>query len=136
MKVCNNITSRQLFLLLLITSLMTTRVEAAENLLVNPGFEDVALAPWNTYGGVGAEMVRELVGAAVPEDTIEGVFCLHLMVPAAGANFWNAGLRHAGHVFEAGKKYTLSAFLKCKQGRHTRERIKLFQVLWGLLRNE
>ena len=41
---------------------------------------------------------------------------LHLVVPVAGANFWDAGLQHTGHVFKAGKKYTLSAFCKCKQG--------------------
>ena len=38
------------------------------------------------------------------------------MVGSAGANFWDAGLQHGGHVFEAGKRYTLSAFLKCSQG--------------------
>jgi len=95
---------------------MTTRLESAENLLVNPGFEDSVVEPWSTYGGVATEVVRGLMGAAVPEDPIEGDFSLHIVVPAAGANFWNAGLQHRGHVFEAGKKYTLSAFLKCKSG--------------------
>ena len=61
-------------------------------------------------------MVQALVDAAVPEAPIEGGSYLHLVVPAAGANSWDAGLQHAGHVFEAGKQYTLSAFLKCKQG--------------------
>ncbi|MHC4117055.1 MAG: carbohydrate binding domain-containing protein, partial [Planctomycetota bacterium] len=95
---------------------MTTRLEAAENLLVNPGFEDGLVEPWNTYGGVATEVVRELAGAVVPEDPIEGDFCVHVVVPAAGANFWDSGLQHTGHVFEAGKKYTLSAFLKCRRG--------------------
>ena len=56
------------------------------------------------------------MGAAVPEAPIEGSSCLHVMVPAAGANFWDAGLQHGGHVFEAGKKYTLSVYLKSKSG--------------------
>ena len=116
MKVCNNITGRQLFLLLLMTSLMTTRGDAVENLLVNPGFEDSVVEPWSTYGGISTEVVRKLVGAAVPEDPIEGDFSLHIVVPAAGANSWDVGLQHRGHVFEAVKKYTLSAFLKCNEG--------------------
>ncbi|MHC4633291.1 MAG: carbohydrate binding domain-containing protein, partial [Planctomycetota bacterium] len=40
MKDRNNITGRQLFLLLLLSFLMSTRGEAVENLLVNPGFEE------------------------------------------------------------------------------------------------
>ncbi len=35
---------------------------------------------------------------------------------SAGANFWDAGLQHTGHAFEAGKQYTLSAFLRCSAG--------------------
>jgi len=61
-------------------------------------------------------VVGVLAGAAVPEGPIEGDYCLHVVVPATGANSWDMGLQHAGHVFEAGKKYTLSAFLKCKEG--------------------
>ena len=89
---------------------------AQENLLANGGFEDGVLAPWSTYGNVTTEVVKQLVGAAVSEGPIEGDYCLHLVVPVAGANFWDAGLQHTGHVFQAGKKYTLSAFCKCKQG--------------------
>jgi len=90
--------------------------DEVENILANGGFEDGVTAPWGTYGGVTTEVVEELVGAAVDEDPIEGNFCLHVVVAAAGANFWDSGLQHAGHVFENGKKYTLSAFLKCKEG--------------------
>jgi hypothetical protein len=73
--------------------------------------------PWSTYGSVTTEVVQELVGAAVNEGPIEGNFCLHIIVPAAGANFWDSGLQHRGHsIFEQGKKYTLSAFLKCSSG--------------------
>ncbi len=86
------------------------------NLLANGGFEDGALAPWSTYGGASAEVVRRLEGAAVPEDPIEGDYCLHLVVPAPGVKNWDVGLQHAGHVFKKGKKYTLSVFLKCRTG--------------------
>jgi hypothetical protein len=86
------------------------------NILDNGGFEDGVPTPWSTYGSVTTEVVTELTGAAVSEPPIEGDYCLHLVVPSAGANFWDAGLQHAGHVFEQGKKYTLSAFLKSKEG--------------------
>ena len=92
------------------------RVQRVENLLANGGFEEGTLASWETYGGVSAEVARELAGAAFPEDPIEGGFCHHLMVPGAGEHFWSSGLVQKGHVFEAGKKYTLSAFLKCNAG--------------------
>jgi len=89
------------------------------NILVNGGFEDGVLEPWIPYeqiaAGVYTEVVEELVGAVVPEDPIEGNFCLHVVVPTVGYNSWDVGLAHIGHVFEAGKKYTLSAFLKSKE---------------------
>jgi len=50
MKLCNNITSRQLFILLLLSSLMSARGQAVENLLVNPGFEE-GTSGWNGRGG-------------------------------------------------------------------------------------
>jgi len=90
--------------------------QLAGNILVNGGFENGVVEPWGTYGSATIEVVQELVGAAVPEAPIEGSSCLHVVVAEAGANFWDAGLQHAGHVFEAGKQYTLSAFLKCSQG--------------------
>jgi len=52
----------------------------------------------------------------VSDDAIEGASSLHVTVNSAGANFWDAGLQHTGHVFEAGKMYTLSAFVKCSEG--------------------
>jgi len=93
-----------------------SHAQEAVNILDNGGFEDGIADPWGTYGGVTTEVVTELTGAAVSESPIEGSFALHLVVASAGANFWDAGLQHAGHVFEQGKKYTLSAFLKSKQG--------------------
>lgn len=90
--------------------------DEVENILANGGLEDGIADPWTTYGTAAAEVVEELEKAAVPEDPIEGDFCLHVIVAAKGANFWDSGLQHAGHVFEKGKKYTLSAFLKCSEG--------------------
>jgi concanavalin A-like lectin/glucanase superfamily protein/carbohydrate binding protein with CBM4/9 domain/F5/8 type C domain-containing protein len=81
---------------------------AYENLLANGGFEDGDLAPWNTYGDVVAEVVSS--------EAIEGGSSLHITVNSAGANFWDSGLQHTGHVFGAGKQYTLSAFVKCSTG--------------------
>ena len=91
---------------------------AQENLLVNGGFEDGVVEPWSTYGDLvtTAEVVQVLEGAVIPEDLIEGSSCLHITIADAGANFWDAGLLHAPHVFEAGKQYTLSVYLKSKSG--------------------
>lgn len=49
MKACDNITCRQLFLLLLMTFLLPASADAVENLLVNPGFEEGTLG-WNGRG--------------------------------------------------------------------------------------
>ena len=86
------------------------------NILDNGGFETGDMAPWSTYGPGTSDVVTELTGAAVPEAPIEGTHALHITIPEAGANFWDAGLQHGGHVFESGKHYTLSAFLKSKSG--------------------
>jgi hypothetical protein len=86
------------------------------NFLVNGGFEDGVQDPWSIYGNATGEVVTELVGATVPEGPIEGSFCLYVEVGEGIANFWEAGLQPVGELFEAGKKYTISAFLKAKQG--------------------
>ena len=86
-------------------------------MFINGGFEDGVVEPWGTYGdGVTTEVVSELMDAVVPEAPVEGGSCLHVVVPTAGANFWDAGLQQTELVFETGKKYTLSAFLKSKSG--------------------
>jgi hypothetical protein len=94
------------------------------NQLTDGGFEDGPATPlntwapltWNMYGTGSMEVVSDLTGAAVPDGPLEGNYCLHVVVPAAGANSWDVGLQNINHVFEAGKKYTLSAFLKSKEG--------------------
>ncbi|MCH8218206.1 MAG: carbohydrate binding domain-containing protein [Planctomycetes bacterium] len=90
-----------------------------ENLLENGGLEDGVLAPWTSYGGAGAaiEIVQELTGAAVPEGPIEGAYALRVSVDSPGANFWDAGVQNRSFpLFEQGKSYTLSAFLKAESG--------------------
>ena len=79
-------------------------VAGSANLLANGGFEDGTLEPWTTYGDVTTEVVQG--------DAVEGDYSLHITVNSLGANSWNTGLQHDGHVFEAGKSYTLSAYLK------------------------
>ncbi len=86
------------------------------NKLVNGGFEDGVIDPWNIYGNATGEVVTELVDAVVPEAPIEGTYCLYVLVPEAAANFWEVGLQPVGEVFEKGKQYTISAFLKAKSG--------------------
>jgi len=86
------------------------------NLLPNGGFEDGTIAPYGTYGTVTADVVTECVDAAIPEGPVEGQYCLHLVVPAAGANNWDIGMTDGSHVFEAGKIYTFACFMKSKSG--------------------
>jgi len=94
----------------------TSHAQEITNLLLNGGFEEGVLSPWWIYGNANGEVVQTLVGATVPEDVIEGKYCLHIVVPAAGANFWDAGLGHSVGTWESGKKYTLAAFFKTKSG--------------------
>ena len=79
----------------------------AVNILANGGFEDGIMDPWSIYGDAAGEIASG--------DAVEGQFYLHITTPQ-GANFWDAGLQHAGHVFEAGKSYTLAAFLRSPDG--------------------
>jgi len=85
---------------------------AGVNLLPNGNFEDGVTDPWTMYDNTGSASVLEVV----TDDVVEGSYSLHVVVPAAGANFWDVGLQNAGYVFEAGKNYTLSVFMKCAQG--------------------
>ncbi len=89
---------------------------AQENLLPNGGFESGAIATYGTYGDVTSEVVTKCVDAAVPEGPIEGEYCLHIMVPGPGANNWDSGMTDGSYTFQSGKKYTFSAFIKCKSG--------------------
>jgi len=86
------------------------------NLLPNGGFETGNAGPWNIYGDVTSEVVTGCVDAAVPEGPIEGDYCLHLVVPSAGAGPHESGMSDGSYIFEKGKKYTFSCFFKCKSG--------------------
>jgi len=105
------------YILMFLSVFLIGKVHGAEveNLLLNGGFEDGIMTPWNTYGNVTATVVKDLQKANVPEKPVEGSFCLNIKVNVKGANFWASGLQHAGHTFKKGEKYTLSAFLKCKE---------------------
>ncbi|MBL7145178.1 MAG: carbohydrate binding domain-containing protein, partial [Phycisphaerae bacterium] len=86
------------------------------NLLPNGGFDSGNAGPWNIYGDVTFEVVTECVDAAIPEGPIEGDYCLHLVVPSAGAGPHESGMSDGSYTFEKGKKYTFSCFFKCKSG--------------------
>ena len=87
------------------------------NLLTNPGLEDGTANGWGGYGDNTREVVQSLDGAAVPEDPIEGNYCMHVTVGSGAANFWESGLTlWGGNVFEQGKQYTFSVWLKSLEG--------------------
>jgi serine/threonine protein kinase/tetratricopeptide (TPR) repeat protein/Tol biopolymer transport system component len=94
--------------------------EVTGNLLINGDFEDGVLYPWNTYDNVTGEVVTEvvtkLVDATIPEGPAEGDFCIYVDVALGITNTSDAGIHPVGEVFEAGKKYTISAFLKARKG--------------------
>jgi len=85
------------------------------NLLTNGDFETGNSDPWGIWGST-FEVVTECVGAAVPEPPIQGTYCLHVTVPEKTTNFWDTGMNTAPPIFAAGKKYTLSVWLKAKSG--------------------
>ncbi|MGB2864570.1 MAG: PA14 domain-containing protein, partial [Sedimentisphaerales bacterium] len=86
------------------------------NLLPNGGFETGVIGPFGLYGTGTNEVVTECADATVPEGPIEGEYCLHIVIPEAGANNWDSGMSDGGYTFEAGKTYTFSAFVKSKSG--------------------
>jgi tetratricopeptide (TPR) repeat protein len=86
------------------------------NFLVNGGFEDGVQYPWETNGNVNLEVVTELRGAAVAERPVQGQYCLYADVAPGNVYYYLAAICPVGAVFEAGKKYTVSAFLKARKG--------------------
>ncbi|OHB82414.1 MAG: hypothetical protein A2Z38_01155 [Planctomycetes bacterium RBG_19FT_COMBO_48_8] len=103
-------------LLLGFIGLSPIHAQEVVNLLPNGDFESGNAGPWNIYGDITSEVVTECVDAAVPEDPIEGDYCLHLVVPAAGAGPHESGMSDGSYIFEQGKKYTFCCFIKCKSG--------------------
>ena len=105
------------FLLIGFFGLSSSHAQEVENLLNNGGFEDGTNTEWNgPWTGPTAEVVTQCVGAAVPEDPIEGIYCWYVTVPDATANWWDAAFNRNVGVFEKGKYYTLSVWLKSKSG--------------------
>jgi len=104
------------FLLIGFIGFSPSHAQDVENLLPNGGFESGLIGPFGHYGAGTTEVVTDCVGAAVPEGPIEGDYCLHIVIPEAGANNWDSGMTDGGYTFEAGKIYTFSAFVKCKEG--------------------
>jgi len=100
----------------------SSQAQQITNLIPNGGFETGAMPPWGSYGALATfTVVKDCVGATVPEGPIEGNYCLNVKVTGAGANPWDAAVQPAlasppGAVFQKGKKYTLSLFLKSKKG--------------------
>ena len=100
-----------------------SQAQPITNLIPNGGFETGAMSPWGSYGAALATftVVKDCVGATVPEGPIEGNYCLNVKVSGAGANRWDAAVQPSlasppGAIFQKGKKYTLSLFLKSKTG--------------------
>jgi hypothetical protein len=100
-----------------------SQAQVPTNLLTNnSGFETGALTPWGHYGALATlTVVKDCVGAAVPQGPIEGTYCLNVKVSGAGTNRWDAAFQAPmatppGTVFQKGKKYTFSIFLKSKSG--------------------
>ncbi len=94
----------------------TVGVAGPVNLLPNGGFENGQIGPYGIYGNATSEVVTDCAGASVPEGPAEGSYCLHIVVPTAGANNWDVGMTDGSYTFKAGKTYTFSALLKCKSG--------------------
>jgi len=103
-------------LLIGLIGLSPSHAQEVVNLLPNGGFENGNAGPWNIYGNATGEVVTECAGATVPEGPIEGNYCLHVVVPTAGAGPHESGLSDGSHIFEQGKKYTFCCFIKCKSG--------------------
>ncbi len=59
------------------------------NMLTNGGFESGPLAPYGTYATVTTTVVTEVRRCGCPGRPIEGKYCLHVVVPAAGTNSWD-----------------------------------------------
>ncbi len=89
--------------LIILCSVSTDSAEI-ENLLANGGFEGGSAEPWMVYGAATMDVVDT--------DAVEGTNALQVTVNERGVNYWDTGLVHEGLIFEEGKVYTLSAFLK------------------------
>ncbi len=97
------------------------QAQQVTNLIQNGGFETGVISPWNLYANAPSvcarAVVKDCVGATVPEGPIEGSYCLYANVTTLGANSYAVGLSpRPQQPYQKGKKYTFSVFLKCKTG--------------------
>jgi len=116
MKVCNNITSRQLFLLLLLSSLMSTRGDAVENLLVNSGFEYGNTEGWTDWG-------CDL--RAVREQVYTGSFSI---LASNRTQAWQGPVQSILGVMEEGKTYIISGWVRLQNADEDRIGITVSQT--------
>ena len=116
MKVCNNITCRQVFLLLLLSSLMSTRGDAVENLLTNPGFEYGNIEGWTDWG-------CDL--RAVREQVYTGSFSILASNRTQG---WQGPVQSILGVMEEGKTYIISGWVRLQNADEDRIGITVSQT--------
>ena len=93
-----------------------------ENLLSNGGFEDGVVEPWIVYGAATLNVVNT--------DAVEGTNSLQVTVNEKGVNYWDTGLVYEGLIFEEGKVYTLSAFLKSQDKLNINFNLSLGEDPW------
>jgi len=97
------------------------QAQQVTNLLQNGGFETGLMTPWTSYANAPSvrtqTVVKDCVGADVPEGPIEGSYCLNVNVTTLGANNYAIGLSpRPQQPYQQGKQYTFSVFMKCKTG--------------------
>ncbi|MBT7808012.1 hypothetical protein HN766_21105 [Candidatus Poribacteria bacterium] len=87
-------------------ALVASVFAAPDNFVQNPGFEDGVPEPWTSYGEATLD-ISDRAGA------FEGSNALEITVQAAGANFWDSGIKYEPDAaFEHGTLYTWAVFLK------------------------
>jgi len=111
-----NIAGRQLFLLLLLTSLIAASGQAAENLLSNPGFELGNTSGWKTWG---------CSLTAVQDQVHSGDYSVWV---SNRSQSWQGPVHSVIGRMEHGKTYTISAWIKLDNAESARITITLMQL--------
>ena len=103
------------------------RAQEVTNLIQdrNPGFEAGVLAPWNTWGGgsatVTTAIVKDCVGAAVPEGPIEGNYCLYVTVSGPSTNWYQCSFVTQGPTFVEGQEIHAFRLSQVQERHRTRQ---------------
>ncbi len=116
MKVCNNITCRQVFLLLLIISPMTPYAKADKNLLTNPGFEYGNTEGWTDWG-------CDL--RAVRDQVYTGSFSV---LASNRTEAWQGPVQSILGAMEDGKTYIISGWVRLQNADEDRIGITVSQT--------